>query len=267
MEAQNPIQNPNPQPISPEPVIQSASEQPSKPKKNFNKRIAIIVAVLFLIVVAGAGAYFLSKNVNNQPKNAIVAATPTPKATDATANWTTYTNSTNGYLIKYPSNMLVRLNCQGEELLLIPRENNETRAIIDMPACGRGGRYDMEIITTNPSFEEPSTNEWVNVKKEEVTVVGKTAREYISTIKPGVIGQVPIYSDDVFIDNAEKKYLIHFSNRIFEEIKTQILPTFKFTDLTPTPTCIPRPACLDAIPRCMIAETSDMCPPTITPTQ
>lgn len=29
---------------------------------------------------------------------------------------------------------------------------------------------------------------------------------------------------------------------------------------TPTPTCKPRPACLDATPRCMIPETSDMCP-------
>ncbi len=30
----------------------------------------------------------------------------------------------------------------------------------------------------------------------------------------------------------------------------------------PSPTCKPRPACLDATPRCMIAETSDMCPRT-----
>ena len=30
----------------------------------------------------------------------------------------------------------------------------------------------------------------------------------------------------------------------------------------PTPTCRPRPACLDATPRCLIAETSDMCPRT-----
>ncbi len=29
--------------------------------------------------------------------------------------------------------------------------------------------------------------------------------------------------------------------------------------------CIPRPACLDATPRCMIPETPDMCPRTITP--
>lgn len=30
--------------------------------------------------------------------------------------------------------------------------------------------------------------------------------------------------------------------------------------VTPTPTCVPRPACLDETPRCMIAETKDMCP-------
>lgn len=29
---------------------------------------------------------------------------------------------------------------------------------------------------------------------------------------------------------------------------------------TPTPSCRPRPACLDAQPRCLIAETPDMCP-------
>ena len=35
---------------------------------------------------------------------------------------------------------------------------------------------------------------------------------------------------------------------------------FITTKPSPTPTCRPRPACLDATPRCMIPETSDMCP-------
>lgn len=34
--------------------------------------------------------------------------------------------------------------------------------------------------------------------------------------------------------------------------------------ISATPTCRPRPACLDATPRCMIPETSDMCPKTLT---
>ena len=38
---------------------------------------------------------------------------------------------------------------------------------------------------------------------------------------------------------------------------------------TPTPktTCTPRPSCLDSFPRCLIVETSDMCPPTPGPTR
>jgi hypothetical protein len=41
----------------------------------------------------------------------------------------------------------------------------------------------------------------------------------------------------------------------------QILSTFKFTDITPAPTCMQRPTCLDATPRCMIAEpASGWCP-------
>lgn len=34
----------------------------------------------------------------------------------------------------------------------------------------------------------------------------------------------------------------------------------------PRATCRPRPACLDSTPRCMIAETVDMCPPRTKPT-
>lgn len=46
----------------------------------------------------------------------------------------------------------------------------------------------------------------------------------------------------------------------------QILATLKLTASTPSPTCRPRPACLDATPRCMIPETEDMCP-RATPTE
>lgn len=44
----------------------------------------------------------------------------------------------------------------------------------------------------------------------------------------------------------------------------QILSTFKFIkpSVSPTPTCRPRPECLDQVPViCTIVETSDMCPP------
>jgi len=48
----------------------------------------------------------------------------------------------------------------------------------------------------------------------------------------------------------------------YPALANQILSTFKFVN-TPgaTSTCTPRPACLDMEPRCLIPETTDMCPP------
>src|SRR5260221_6709844 len=44
-------------------------------------------------------------------------------------------------------------------------------------------------------------------------------------------------------------------------VKMMPHPTLSLT-VTPQISCRPRPACLDAKPRCMIAVTADMCPPT-----
>jgi hypothetical protein len=44
----------------------------------------------------------------------------------------------------------------------------------------------------------------------------------------------------------------------------ELLTTFQLIDnILPIPTCQPRPACLDATPRCMIPEPSDMCPKSV----
>lgn len=51
--------------------------------------------------------------------------------------------------------------------------------------------------------------------------------------------------------------------------QTTPTPTIGFptgSQISITPTCTPRPACLDSVPRCMIPETADMCPKA-TPTQ
>src|SRR3989338_11359344 len=38
-------------------------------------------------------------------------------------------------------------------------------------------------------------------------------------------------------------------------------------DVSPSPTCTPRPACFDAVPACKMPEDVNMCPPSITPSQ
>jgi hypothetical protein len=42
-------------------------------------------------------------------------------------------------------------------------------------------------------------------------------------------------------------------------------PAAIITPVALSPTCRPRPACLDATPRCMIPETAYMCPPHMKP--
>jgi hypothetical protein len=58
-------------------------------------------------------------------------------------------------------------------------------------------------------------------------------------------------------------YLLQTNNPTPDIIPITPSPTAAI--ITPKISCRPRPACLDSIPRCMIPETSDMCPKT-TPT-
>lgn len=63
-----------------------------------------------------------------------------------------------------------------------------------------------------------------------------------------------------------RKYSNNSFNVRFADIFKTMLSTIKFNNsISPTPTCKPRPACLDANPRCLLPETSDMCPPKVTP--
>jgi len=58
---------------------------------------------------------------------------------------------------------------------------------------------------------------------------------------------------------------IHYQKALNDEALFMPTPTSPI-QTNPSPTCRPRPACLDATPRCMMPETSDMCPKT-SPTQ
>ncbi len=74
---------------------------------------------------------------------------------------------------------------------------------------------------------------------------------------------------------STKHFPIIFSSLLFLFIGVVVgyftaiyLPILKTPEaINPQPkTCTPRPTCLDATPRCMISETADMCPASITPT-
>ncbi|MEK7558892.1 MAG: dockerin type I domain-containing protein [Patescibacteria group bacterium] len=82
------------------------------------------------------------------------------------------------------------------------------------------------------------------------------------------------YSETIRNETKYNKRFDLNADGVINRIDVQILsnnlgkncPTLHTSSLTPTPTCIPRPACLDAVPRCLIAETSNMCTAIPTPT-
>jgi len=52
-----------------------------------------------------------------------------------------------------------------------------------------------------------------------------------------------------------------------KKLFNQILSTLTLLNIFPTPTCRPRPACLDATPKCLIPKTPDICPKAVVCTQ
>lgn len=236
-------QKPEPQTPSPEQHSEHHEEhhEPEHPHSNLKSKWPFLIIALLLVLLGIFGAYFaMNQSKQNQtptPTPAIensnqaqsqATSTPTPTtAVDATANWKLYTNSASGYSIKYPSENYVRLICPDEELVLKTKTAQDTKDEISMETCGRGGRFEIEVVSAS-SFTEPTTDEFVSVTKEEITVAGVTARKYISTKKPAAEGPVPDYSEDIYLDNGGKKHLIHFGSTVSDDIKNKILSTFKF---------------------------------------
>ena len=106
-----PIQNPDP--VSP---VTAAPTLPSEPKRSLPKWLIAGIIVLVLLIVAGAGIYFLGKNqatkVVTLSPAPIAVLTPNP-TTDPTANWKTYVNTKYNYIFKYPSNLQVNADVEG----------------------------------------------------------------------------------------------------------------------------------------------------------
>lgn len=223
-----------------EPVIVK-NETPENHGRSPILKFLLLGFLVALILAAIGGAYVIGKNSVYKELNPTSPAIPpkdpdvyNPSPTSAsspsadTSNWKTYTNSQNGYSIKYPGDTFVRLICPDEELTLIKRDS-QTEVEINMPTCARGGRYDIEIIS-NQELEEPTTNQYVTVEKEDITVDGKPAIKYMSTKKLGVEGPIPEYEENIFVTNNDKKYLIYLAPSINEDLKNTILSTFKLTN-------------------------------------
>lgn len=210
--------------------------------------------------------------VNLDPFNSL----PTLKFTPLdTTTWKTY--SADLFTIKYPPDWSPNPRSLSTPSFLSP-EAIEYQKKYPKNLGVFPGNFISSFLTSetfNPNFMAGKVKYYLSNDKQVI---------YITDVfKFSVDGKEGVYFG-LYGINTENDFVIplngrnlHFtltnsSNSSFDthyaDIFKTMLSTIKFKNsISPIPTCKPRPACLDATPRCLIPETSDMCPPTTTPSQ
>ncbi|MEK7559317.1 MAG: hypothetical protein AAB521_03355, partial [Patescibacteria group bacterium] len=199
---------------------------------------------------------------------------------DPTSSWKTYTNSRYAYTLDFPTSLRIQ-------------EENQTRDTATEATIITSADFTEDTSTCKGGCTYPVTKGWkadISVQKEwtrgfdidffrtnplkitrEQDIVNNGIRMFITEHKSVGIPPIGNSSYQVLFVQDANLYRITFEpnkddfpegGKLFD----QILSTFKFTEASPFPTCVPRPACLDTTPRCLIPETPDMCPSTITST-
>ncbi len=212
------------------------------PKKSFLTDKIILISIILLILL-GTGTY-LALNSKPQPQPVVSKATPTPVPTptpDPTTNWKIYENTKYHYSIKYPKEWSI-----------------------------------VEGVSTNPekiTFSSPTSN-MLDPKPALVSVIAVNKTEFNSdwVNNYGPFAYKTFDKDDKVFAIIANTYMegAAASKEIEQLAKNtleKMVSTFKFTESSPIPACRPRPACLDATPRCLIPETADMCPKLVVCTQ
>lgn len=195
--------------------------------------------------------------------------------------WQKYQNPAFSYSLEYPSTWMIKPQtgegCSGGPIFM-PQEGNIPTWHKYVTICGP---FDTTIDNSADYSNDSDENTKV-IKKSEFLLNGNRIRiwriKYTSPRQEAVNENVQL--ERIVTSSSDKQgsyvemwdigarisYNEPLSDKETEQFLNefdQILSTFKFTDQSATisPTCIPRPPCLDATPRCLIPETSDMCPP------
>lgn len=251
--AGNPLQNP---PIQNEPAdnnpvyVAPHVENPPPKKFSLSPKIIFIILALLILVVIGSSIY-LSAGTQSKPTpkptpSPTLKPTPTP---DPTADWKTFIPKTNTYSIKYPSDWKIDTTLSPFSL-----------SSVVISTVGLSFQVDENV--GQGSLEDIAKD---MAKKGTVsdTIVNGINGKAVDFKLPNLNNNTSNSLKQIQLINKGNEYTLILQNSEGTpgNILNQILSTFKFTDISPRPTCRPRPACLDATPRCLIPETSDMCPP------
>lgn len=262
---------------------ETSSSEPKEEKSGRGMRIvgSFIFGFLFVVILAAIGGAFIlgmNKSTTNKQTVTTQISAPSP-TTNPTANWQTYTGE--GFNFKYPTSLFL-FDCSSTFTPKGVFVHLVTDKTID---CNEPLTSSQNIVIINEikDFNEAQNVGKLNERDEEtVNIDGKTytmvtGSKEISGAEGEKISSSPIeeikyvlvpykntnlligYYRISQVANANTRFAVQ--KDLSEDFK-HLLSTLRFTNTSPAPTCRPRPSCLDSEPRCMIAETADMCPPT-----
>jgi hypothetical protein len=251
--------------LNPETQVQQNHTSPhADPPKKSHRTLVLAVIVTFLISIFGG--ITLGKYLFN-PQTPMVQPTLIPKptviptvSTEAaqTANWKTYTNQKFNLLVKYPQNWNVNSDKNG---LVISGDNN-TITIQSSPYPS----IDFDKLYEKPDGTVDKNPVFIRTKIKNLEIDGYKATMYSNEntqanqnkaydISVYIIKGAPITMISTQVDlNLKSNFLPTFN---------QILSTFKFLDVTPTPpttyTACGCGCCTEAIPptKCLYKSKGD----------
>lgn len=258
-------QNTQPNIENPSQNIDSIPPQSTPPKKK-SKLIYLFVALIVLLVLTisasiGVNLYKASRAKITPTPSLTLRASPTPTSTIDTSTWKTYTNSKYGFSLMYPS-LLKVTSFPSNKLATFSFQYVKFDGVNTL--CYN---YHVDPETLNSSED---VKQWISQKPNKSTA---PILPYTNSLDKNITGYsqegggtVPTFNT-VYIKYGKSIFSFEISGcgegesyRQYpksEEIIEKMISTFKFDSNIPTPTCMPRPACLDATPRCMIAEPAN----------
>lgn len=228
-------------------------DQPTAPptSQQGSKKPLIIAVGIILVLLVVAGWYLLSKKpdtkISSTPKSSISTSPKSKVNADETANWKTYTDSQNDFLLKYPSAWTQRTNLAITGMGQL--DKHELATFIDQKPFGYGitiGLYNEYLnlsaddFVKNYFYEKPQDdfdrkfNERV---LQSYSIKTATKNDVTMSIINGLENISGRFGQAVWIQNKKDAIFILSNssvNKPDEDEKTfnQILSTFKFTDQT-----------------------------------
>jgi|SRR3989344_1492356 len=287
MDNQTPPPNPTPptenipvqNPIvaeTPSPQVYTAPhlDNPPPPKKPFMFSKVLLPFLIIIILLLGVSGTYLALNFKPLPAGRQAnPLTPTPTPVDETTNWKTYKGS--DFEIKYLPDISVKTDEEGYIWF-------NKRGPTQRPQTEFYDALNLKIKTERLNGRSLESIAQAELSRSTSSGLGEIVKTLSKTSFNGKIAYtftakgLGIFKYTLVDYGTKYLTVIDFTtdptNQGFEQTVEQILSTFKFLDnqesgASPSPTCTPRPACLDATPRCLIPETSDMCPKTVACTQ